>query len=77
MTIQQAISYLEGVLCGAEPLETDIDDIIDLLREQEPVPVNVRREMDISGGTCPKCLNWIQRQYNYCPFCGKAVEWRA
>lgn len=36
MTIQEAISCLEGVLCGAELLETDVDDITDLLREQEP-----------------------------------------
>lgn len=47
-----------------------------LLKEQEPVkPVNVRWEMNIRGGTCPKCLNWVQRSYNYCPFCGKAVKW--
>ena len=48
----------------------------DLLKEQEPVkPVNVRWEMGIHGGNCPKCMNWVQRTYNYCPFCGKAVKW--
>ena len=44
--------------------------------EQEAVKlVNVRWEMGIRGGDCPKCLNWVQRSYNYCPFCGKAVRW--
>lgn len=47
-----------------------------LLKEQEAVkPVNVRWEMGINGGDCPKCMNWVQRTYNYCPFCGKAVKW--
>ena len=46
------------------------------LKEQEAVePVNIRWEMNIRGGTCPRCLNWVQRSYNYCPFCGKAVKW--
>ena len=53
-----------------------VRDATNLLREHEPVkPVNVRWEMNIRGGTCPKCLNWVQRSYNYCPFCGKAVKW--
>lgn len=53
-------------------------DVLELLKEQEPKPVrpiNVRWEMGIRGGTCPKCLNWVQRTYKYCPFCGKAVQW--
>lgn len=49
---------------------------LELLKEQEPVkPVNIRWEMGINGGNCPKCMNWVQRTYNYCPFCGKAVKW--
>lgn len=36
MTIQEAISCLEGVLCGAELLETDVDDIVYWLQKQEP-----------------------------------------
>ena len=48
----------------------------DLMKEQEAVkPVNVRWVMGINGGNCPKCMNWVQRTYNYCPFCGKAVKW--
>lgn len=51
-------------------------DVFALLRKQDPVePVNIRWEMNIRGGTCPKCLNWVQRSYNYCPFCGKEVKW--
>lgn len=53
-----------------------VNDAIDLLKEQEPVkPVNIRWEAGINGGNCPKCMNWIQRFYNYCPFCGKGMEW--
>jgi len=51
-------------------------DALALLKEHDPVkPVNVRWEMGINGGNCPKCMNWVQRSYNYCPFCGKAVKW--
>ena len=51
-------------------------DAIAILKEQEAVePVNIRWEMGINGGNCPKCMNWVQRTYNYCPFCGKAVKW--
>lgn len=53
-----------------------IDNAIAMLKEQEAVePVNIRWEMGINGGNCPKCMNWVQRTYNYCPFCGKAVKW--
>lgn len=50
-------------------------DALELLKEQEPVKPNVRWVKGVSGGTCPKCLDWVQRSYNYCPFCGQAVKW--
>lgn len=57
-------------------MEQLLADALELLKEQEPVePVNVRWEMNIRGGTCPRCLNWVQRSYNYCPFCGRKVKW--
>ncbi len=45
------------------------------LEKQTPVKLDVCWEMGLPGGTCPKCLNWVQRSYNYCPFCGQAVKW--
>lgn len=64
--------------CMGNPMFTPdaIRTIVALLKEQEPVkPVNVRLEMGINGGNCPKCMNWVQRSYNYCPFCGRKVKW--
>ena len=53
-----------------------LKDVLELLKEKEPVkPVNVRWEIGINGGNCPKCMNRIQRTYNYCPFCGKEMKW--
>lgn len=53
-----------------------LNDLNELLKEREAVkPVNVRWEMGINGGNCPKCMNWVQRTYSYCPFCGQAVKW--
>ena len=81
MTIQEAISCLEGVLCGAELLETDVDDITDLLHEREPAKVTTRR-IPANGGsivwTCGKCgadLAPNNAKAKYCSSCGKAVKW--
>lgn len=48
----------------------------DKLKEQHLTVrrVNVRWEMGIHGGNCPRCLNWVQLSYNYCPFCGTKME---
>lgn len=80
MTIQDAISHLEGVLCGAEPLKTDIDDIICLLREQEAVkPVVHITNANLTNGAdfaCGKCGgSFLHKAVNFCPWCGKAVKW--
>ena len=69
---------IEGLreLRGSKETMKLISDTIKLLKEQEPVkPVNVRLEMGINGGNCPKCINWVQRSFNYCQFCGKEVKW--
>lgn len=47
---------------------TYVGEAIKLLKEQESAN-------DINGSTCPRCLLWVQRSYNYCPFCGKAMKW--
>ena len=53
-----------------------MQDALALLKEQEAVEsYNVRWEMGIRGGNCPKCMNWVQRSYNFCPFCGRKVKW--
>ena len=55
---------------------TKAEEIFTLLNEQEPVkPVNVRWVLGTKVGNCPKCMNWVQSSYNYCPFCGKQVKW--
>jgi predicted amidophosphoribosyltransferase len=57
-------------------MEKLLAEAYDLLKEQDAVkPVNIRWVMGINGGNCPKCMNWVQKTYNYCPFCGKAVKW--
>ena len=83
MTIQQAISYLEGILCGAEPLETDIDDIINLLREQEPVEPDelvddfypIGDPLRTIGWQCGYCGERIAGYDSFCPNCGRKVKW--
>ena len=86
MTVQEAISCLEGVLCGAELLETDVDDIADLLREQESVePLAIRKDIvdEVYDwiAECPACgmtwAMWHPDRMRFCPSCGKAVKWDA
>ena len=58
---------------GPSPLRRDA---LELLKEQKDTVrrVNMRWEMGIHGGNCPKCLNWVQLSYNYCPFCGAKMD---
>lgn len=57
----------------SEPM---FDEMCELLKEHEAVePVNVHWEWGFNGGKCPKCMNFVQRSYNYCPFCGREVKW--
>lgn len=72
----QSCGYIDGVGEVYAVSGEDLQNAITLLKEQEPVkPANIRWEAGINGGNCPKCMNWIQRFYNYCPFCGKGMEW--
>lgn len=74
----QSCGYMDGVGEVYAVSGEDLQNAITLLKGQEPVkPVNIRWEAGINGGNCPKCMNWIRRFYNYCPFCGKGMEWDA
>lgn len=91
VSYEEAVANLKkayAVLCGgsehnaglsagsAFSCQCAVKDALCFLEEQEPVePVNVRWLMNIRGGACPRCLNWVQRSYNYCPFCGRKVKW--
>ena len=83
MTVQEAISCLEGVLCGAELLETDVDDITDLLREQEAVePKWIDFEDSFTGEKfkvpkCGACESLLLSDALYCFRCGRKVKWDA
>lgn len=65
---------------------SDIDNALELLKEQEPKPV-LSPHIDrfcIRGfaeyiAYCPNCKQEILEKYNksYCGFCGKAVKWDA
>lgn len=47
------------------------DDAIALLREQEPVKPIKREDLLFCGG----CKTAIYNFLNYCPRCGKKVDW--
>lgn len=83
MTVQEAISCLEGVLCGAELLETDVDDITDLLREQEPVDAirdseaYGKGEFGVWWYACGNRHGVIDYKDPFCRHCGREVNWDA
>lgn len=80
MNDQQAITHLENMkwLKGYDntsvdgvPLADIIDDIIALLREQEPVkPIRLENWWE-----CPSCNGNIVANLKYCPGCGRKVKW--
>lgn len=88
MTNQQAISHLENMkwLKGYDntsvngvPLTDIIDDIITLLREQEPVTI----KPSYFDYICSGCESEIDGEFidctggkiKFCPYCGKPVKW--
>ena len=60
----------EGHLtCGLDPF---LDDVIALLREQEPVePWSAA--WSYLCGKCKKPLR--ERAFSYCPWCGRRIKW--
>lgn len=53
------------------------EDVLELLKEQEPVePKWLRRINDGADPMCGSCMTWLPyRSWNYCPNCGRKVEW--
>lgn len=48
-----------------------IDDVLELLKEQEPVkPIRLE-----NWWKCPYCSGNIVANMNYCPRCGKELKW--
>ena len=92
MTLSEAIMHLENMkwlkgynntTVDGVPLSDVIDDIITLLKAQEPVkPV-----VDIDTWKCGNCGHTLEHQellgdnvlfheqYDYCPGCGRPVKW--
>lgn len=59
--------------CDTEKL---CDDILFLLKEQETVePIDLGLSADFITWGCPICKRWLDHDYKYCPYCGKAVKW--
>ena len=54
------------------------NDILDLLKEQEPVRVGKKIKAGyvvLDFYQCGYCKNAIRKPWRYCPFCGQAVKW--
>lgn len=92
--VDKAVSYLENMkwLKGYDNTEIGgvliadiIDEIIALLKEQEPVKPLRKPELFDSLYFCGKCSAKVGFQirkddswrfkHNYCPNCGKEVKW--
>ena len=55
-----------------------IDDILTLLKEQEPIPCGEKikaGDIVLVFYECGYCKNAIRKPWRYCPFCGKKVKW--
>ena len=83
-SICEACPYNEGTDYGCRARLRD--DIIELLKAQEPMVVEERADTDTIN--CPKCGQQFARvgrdksiyldtdeEPNYCPKCGQAVKW--
>lgn len=58
-----------------------ISTAIDLLKEQEPMPMIEVEDDDLYAWSpedidyyCPKCEKEISYDYHFCPYCGQAVK---
>lgn len=55
------------------------DDVIALLEEQEPKPVEICGKIfDTKVGDCPHCEERLNSEVypHWCGFCGQAVKWQ-
>ena len=93
MKSDEAINYLENMkwlkgydntMIGNKPLVDIIDGIITLLKEQEAVKP-LAKEDDSYECICGAIVGWeeldtsgiVQTRLNYCPFCGKPIDWES
>ncbi len=70
---------------ASEPFECRdklLEDVLTLLKEQEPVKPIYRMEvLETHSGklyrayACSKCNTEFREQYGFCPYCGQAVKW--
>ncbi len=55
------------------------DIIKNALKRNEPMKVDLETKYTLPySGTyyeCPRCGKRVMRKYNYCPDCGKALDW--
>lgn len=62
---------VHGVIDAVD--DRNCDEIISLLKEQEPVkPIRLENWWE-----CPSCSGNIVANMKYCPGCGRSVEWDA
>ena len=81
-TFEKIISVCKEDGCDFVDLSfEDAEQILALLKEQEPQSVIVREEPQNGNilwfADCPKCKHGIERDKHkhFCGFCGQAVKW--
>lgn len=65
--------YLDGLGFGFTCIDRLMTDVLALLKEQQSVKPLIAYDMYF----CGSCKYAIPRTANYCPKCGKKVEWGA
>ena len=82
--LEQNIRWIEEIECHQFPgwgnVTMAMRDAVELLKEQEPIPVQTSHGI-ARCGNCGKGLILRDRKPNpewkYCAYCGKRVEWDA
>ena len=82
---EKVITELKAYINYPEPLCSIVKDVLELLKEKEPVEPKL---VGVNTWTCSKCgtlLGWEDFSqsglelisYKYCPGCGRKVKWDA
>lgn len=64
--------YTIGQYCGKDKL---IDETIELLKEQDPVPAELEGGGSNWWNVCGECHGLINSSDNYCRHCGRRILW--
>ena len=76
-TVNCLLMLKRWILTGSATTTQAVDTLDEIINDLTPVfPKNIRIQWGIKGGDCPKCNNWCNHSYNYCPTCGTALDWR-